>query len=138
MKAPTESICFQCDVKNVFISLPELRVEPFYDIFHDNNSDRRKNDILSNMILKPWNFTVELYLIFQRWNLFDSNPWKCLKIHSENIIVEVTPLYLDSVSKLVSEYRKMYETNVFDNDLQFEIPSDEEGKSKALKYVIER
>lgn len=109
MKNLSESICLQSTFKCISLLLPEIRSTSLPDLLADDGSMQKLNDILSNMILKPWNVNVEFFAVFQRWNLFENTPWTCLKIHSDSIVLEVNPLYLDFVSNLVSEYRKLYE-----------------------------
>lgn len=111
VKNPNESISIQCGLKSITVSLPKIHSNLLSEVLlKDESTSGRmlQHDILSNLLLKPWNVNVELLLVWQRWNLFRKNPWKCLKIDSENIMINLSPCFAEKLSEIVSNYSKLY------------------------------
>lgn len=106
IRNPADSISVQWSLKSITLSLPET-CSALSDLFTDDKVANRRDDILWNLVLKPWNVNLELLLIWNRWSLFEEVPWKCMKVFSENMVMEVNPAYLRCVSALWAEYAKL-------------------------------
>lgn len=131
-KSPSESISIRSELKAVTVLLPKLNSIFLYNVLskEEKSCKAESYNLLSNLVLKPLNVNVKLLFVWQRWNLFRKNPWKCLKINSENIVVNVNPLYVEKLSRIVSHYSEFYAKYFFPSNSNLGFVSEEiiEGK----------
>lgn len=133
-KSPSESISIRCGLKAVTVSLPRLNSIFLCNILSkEEKSCKAENyNLLSNLVLKPLNMNVKLLFVWQRWNLFRKNPWKCLKIDLENIVVNVNPLYVEKLSTIVSHYCAFYAKYFSSSNSNLEFVSEEIAEGKLI------
>lgn len=108
IKNSVETVKIQCEVNAIIISLPNIRNRPFWSSVLSYNQFTalgfEKDEILSTLILKPWNLKVDYALIWQRWNWCKENPWKRIKLNFDSVHFHLNPSYMNTFLDIASNY----------------------------------
>lgn len=112
MRNSVETVKLQCQVNGIAISLPNIRNRSFWSNVLSYNQFTtlgfEKEEILSTLILNPWNLKVDYSLMWQRWNLSKENPWKRIKLNCDSIHFHLNPSYVNTFSEIASHYKKYF------------------------------
>lgn len=112
IKNSVETVKMLCQVNAIAVSLPNVRSRPFWSNVLSYNQFTafgfEKEEILSTLILNPWNLKVDYSLMWQRWNLSKETPWKRIKLNCDSVHFNLNPSYVNTSLEIASNYSKYF------------------------------
>lgn len=107
IRTQNEAISVKCEINSVAASLPKHTSKCLSDILEKDahfTAEAKKQDFLSNLVLKPCSMKVEMVYTSHRSNSMRKRPSKCLKVDSPNISFNLNPACIEKVLQIVSPY----------------------------------
>lgn len=131
-----------CQANAIAVSLPNIRSRPFWSNVLSYNQFTalgfEKEEILSTLILNPWNLKMDYSLMWQRWNLSKETPWKRIKLNCDSVHFNLNPSYVNTFLEIASNYTR-YHTELSPNqDSGADVNGEVDTESTFILLVLLR